>query len=136
MIRQAHETAHNAWQALLTTEAAVKADKLEIEAATKALEGVKVQAHVGTRTTLDELNAEQELLDAKTDLAKSEHDRNLAVLQIKSAIGTLTAEGMALPLDPYDPRQHYADNHAKWIGFGGADEDIYAKKYNPDAEQQ
>ncbi|MDR3560886.1 MAG: TolC family outer membrane protein [Negativicutes bacterium] len=125
---RAHENAHNAWQALLTSEAAVKADKAEIAAAAKALEGVKVQAHVGTRTTLDELNAEQELLDAKTELAKSEHDRNLAVLQIKSAIGELTADALRLPLDSYNPKQHYDDNHAKWIGFGGADDDIYAKK--------
>ena len=132
---RAHETAHNAWQALLTTDAAIKADKLEINAATKALEGVKVQAHVGTRTTLDELNAEQELLDAKTDLAKSEHDRNLAILQIKSAIGDLTADALKLPLDPYDPKQHYDDNHAKWAGFGGADDDVYAKPHKLETEQ-
>ncbi|MDR3423927.1 MAG: TolC family outer membrane protein [Alphaproteobacteria bacterium] len=131
----AHELAHNAWQALATTDAAIKADQREIEAAANALEGVKVQTHVGTRTTLDELNAEQELLDAKTDLAKSEHDRNLAVLQIKSAIGTLTADALKLPLDPYDPKQYYDDNHAKWVGFGGADKDIYAKTGRPEPEQ-
>ena len=109
---KAHEMARNAWQALRTAGAAIEADKKEIEAATDALEGVKVQAQVGTRTTLDELNAEQELLDAKTDLAKSEHDHALAILQIKSAIGALTAEGMDLHLNPYDPKQHYKDTHA------------------------
>jgi TolC family type I secretion outer membrane protein len=131
----AHELAHNAWQALATTEAAIKADEREITASAKALDGVKVQAQVGTRTTLDELNAEQELLDAKTDLAKSEHDRTLAVLQIKSAIGELTADALKLPLDPYDPKQYYDDNHAKWVGFGGADKDIYAKPGKPETER-
>jgi outer membrane protein len=98
------------------------ADLREIDASARALEGVKVQAHVGTRTTLDELNAEQELLDAQTELAKSEHDHALAILQIKSAIGDLTADGLKLPLTPYDPTQYYADNHARWLGFGGADQ--------------
>jgi TolC family type I secretion outer membrane protein len=130
----AHELAHNGWQALQTTDAAIKADLREIDASARALEGVKVQAHVGTRTTLDELNAEQELLDAKTELAKSEHDRNLAILQIKSAIGDLTADGLKLPLTPYDPTQYYADNHARWLGFGGADKDVYVKSAAPSAQ--
>jgi len=131
---RAHELARNAWQALATTEASIKADAREIEAAGHALEGVGIQQRAGTRTTLDVLNAEQELLDAKTDLAKAEHDRTLAVLQIKSAIGELTAEALKLPLDPYDPKKYYKENHAKWIGFGGADEDIYAKPSEPEMQ--
>jgi TolC family type I secretion outer membrane protein len=129
-LHHAHEIARNAWQALLTSEFAVKADQREIAAAAKALEGVKVQARVGTRTTIDELNAEQELLDAKTELTKSEHDRNLAVVQIKASIGDLTADALKLPLDPYNPKQHYNDNFFKPLGFGGADHDIYAQKHN------
>ena len=131
----AHEAAHNAWQTLLTTNAAVKADKLEIEAAARALDGVKAQSRVGTRTILDVLNAEQELLDAKIDMAKSEHDRNLAVLQIKSALGELTADALNLPLTTYSPERHYDDNHAKWVGFGGANDDIYIKKNKGDSAQ-
>ena len=53
----------------------------------QALEGVKEESKIGTRTTLDVLNAEQELLDAQIDQVKSQHDRDLAVLQIKAAIG-------------------------------------------------
>ena len=124
---RALETAHNAWQALLMTEASIKADMREIEAAASALEGVKIEVRLGSRTTLDELNAEQELLEAKTDLAKADHDRILAIMLIKSAIGELTADALKLPLDPYDPRKHYDDNHARWVGFGGADDDIYIK---------
>ncbi|MGB9153393.1 MAG: TolC family outer membrane protein [Alphaproteobacteria bacterium] len=131
----AHESARNAWQTLLTTSAAIKADRLEIEAASHALEGVKADSDVGTRTILDVLNAEQELLDAKTDLAKSDHDRNIAVLQIKSAIGELTAETWHLPLTPYNPEKHYDDNHAKWIGFGNGDEDMYIKEHKDDSVQ-
>ena len=127
MRNQVRELAYKSWQGLQTTKAAIKADELQIEAAKKALEGVKIQAQVGTRTTLDELNAEQELLEARTDLARAEHDKALAVLQLKLAVGVLTAEALKLPLDPYDPKQHYEDTHALWVGFGGADDDIYIK---------
>jgi outer membrane protein len=126
---QAHEKAHNAWQSLLVTTAAVDADQHEIAACARALEGVKAQSKVGTRDILDVLNAQQELLDAKTDLEKSAHDRNIAILQIKSAMGELTADALKLPLTPYRPEQYYDDNHAKWIGFGGADKDIYRKEH-------
>jgi TolC family type I secretion outer membrane protein len=131
-----HETARNAWQALATTDATIKADKREIEAAANALKGVEIQARAGTRTTLDVLNAEQELLDAKTDLAKSEHDRTLAILQIRSSIGELTADALKLPLVPYDPKKYYDDNHARWVGFGGADDDIYAKPREQETDTQ
>ncbi|MEB3025910.1 hypothetical protein VJI76_08755, partial [Parvimonas sp. M13] len=73
------------------------------------------------------LNAEQELLDAKTELARAQHDRNLAVVQIKSAVGSLTADGLKLQVDAYDPKRHYDDNSGALISFGGADKDVYAK---------
>jgi len=60
---------------------ALDADAGEADDAAQALEGVKEESKVGTRTTLDVLNAEQELLDAKIDQVKSQHDRDLAVLQ-------------------------------------------------------
>ena len=63
---KAHEAADNAWQALMTAQAALDADKAEVDAAAEALKGVREESKVGTRTTLDVLNAEQELLDAKS----------------------------------------------------------------------
>lgn len=125
---KAHETAHNAWQQLATARASIKADQAGIDAASEALEGVKVEAHVGARTTLDVLNAEQELLDAKTDMARAQHDRDYALIQIKSAVGDLTADALKLPLDVYDPKQHYADNAGKLIGFGDDDEYVVGSK--------
>ena len=65
------------------------------------------------------------MLDAKTGLARAEHDRDLAVLQIKSAIGELTADALKLPLDVYDPKRHYDDVRDKWVGFSDSDEDMY-----------
>jgi outer membrane protein len=118
---KAHETADNAWQALMTSQAALDADKSEVAAAATALEGVKEENKVGTRTTLDVLNAEQELLDAQTDQVKSQHDRDLAFLQIKQAEGALTASQLRLKVEPYDPKRHYEDVRNQWIGFSDDD---------------
>jgi hypothetical protein len=118
---KSHETADNAWEALRESEAALDADTTEVEASARAYEGVKVQSKAGTRTTLDVLNAEQEWLDAKTDLLKSQHDRDLAILQITAAIGQLTVASLKLPIEPYDPEQHYHDVRHQWVGFSKDD---------------
>jgi outer membrane protein len=123
---KAHETADNAWEGLRESEAALKADKSEVEASAKAYDGVKIQSKVGTRTTLDVLNAEQEWLDAKVDLLKSQHDRDLAILQIVASIGQLTTDYMMLPVKRYDPEQHYHDVRNQWVGFSKDDE-----RYDP-----
>jgi len=119
--RKAHETADNAWQAFMSGQAALEADNAEVDAAAQALEGVKAESKVGTRTTLDVLNAEQELLDARIDQVKSQHDRDLALLQIRAATGELTAENLNLPLKPYDPKRHYDDVRDQWAGFSRDD---------------
>lgn len=115
---KAHESARNALQAFKAAEDSLEADKVEVKAASEALDGVRVEAKVGNRTTIDVLNAEQELLDAKTDHLRAEHDRAYAILQIKSAIGALTVDGMKLEVAAYDPERHYDDNAGKLIGFG------------------
>ena len=114
---KATENARNAWQALTTAKASYSADKDGVEAADKALEGVKVEANSGTRTTLDVLNAQQELLDAQIDLAKSIHDQQLSQVQIKAAIGELNADHIKLPVEQYDPEKNYDHVKYKPIGF-------------------
>jgi outer membrane protein len=118
---KAHETANNAWQAFVAAQAALDADKDEVKAATLALNGVREESKVGTRTTLDVLNAEQELLDAKVDQVKSQHDRDLALVQIRAAVGELTADNIKLPVESYDPKRHYNDVRNQWVGFSRDD---------------
>lgn len=133
---KAHETARNAWQELAAAEASIKADQAEIEAASDALQGVKVEARVGSRTTLDVLNAEQELLDARIDMAKAKHDRDYAVLQIKSSIGDLTADSLKLAVDVYDPKRHYDDNSGKLIGLGDDDDYVVGNRNKLSSQEQ
>lgn len=118
---KAHETAGNAWQALVASQSALDADKSEVDAANEALAGVTEESKIGTRTTLDVLNAEQELLDAQIDQVKSQHDRDFAVLQIKASTGQLTAGNLKLPTRQYDPKRHYEDVRNQWAGFSKDD---------------
>jgi len=117
--RAARELAVRSWQSLMTARAAIAAHKTEIAAAELALHGVMEESRAGTRTILDVLNAEQELLDAKVNLVKAEHDEAVAILQLKFSIGSLTAESMKLPVEIYDPSLHYKGVRGKWIGAGG-----------------
>jgi outer membrane protein len=132
---KAIEAANNSWQGFETAQAALEADKDEVEAAREALKGVREESKVGTRTTLDVLNAEQELLDAKIDLAKSSHDRDLAIIQIKAAIGELTVASLKLPGSVYDPKRHYDDVRNQWIGFSEDDDRYMAAPEKQDTRE-
>lgn len=125
---KSHEMGRNAWQELQSAEASIKSDQDEVTAAAEALQGVKTEAHVGARTTLDVLNAEQELLDARVDLAKAKHDRDYALIEIKSAMGDLTADKLKLQIKSYDPEEYYNDNSGKLIGLGDDDDYVVSEK--------
>jgi len=111
------ESTQNAWEAFTTAQAAVKGFGEVVDAASDALDGVRTEAKFGTRTTLDILNAEQELLQDKISLVKAEHDEALALLELRAAIGELTAESLHLPVTIYDPAQNYNRVHNQWAGF-------------------
>lgn len=119
--RQAREGATSAWQSLKTTEAAIVARRAAVEANKIALEGVREESTVGTRTTLDVLDAEQEYLNAEVNLVRAERDNAVAVMQLRAALGSLTAEALQLPVDVYNPQTHYDSVRNKWIGFGSTE---------------
>ena len=116
--RDAIETGSKAWENLQAARAQVKAFDAQIKASDLALAGVREESKVGSRTVLDVLNAEQELFDARVNLAKAQHDVLLAAFQLKSAVGLMTAKGLNLPVEVYDPTKHYDDVRGKWIGNG------------------
>ena len=78
-----------------------------IEAASIAYEGVKEEAKLGARTTLDVLNAEQELLDARAARITALADLQIANYSLLSAMGLLTAEYLNLGIPTYDPEGYY-----------------------------
>jgi outer membrane protein len=86
----------------------------QIEAAEVAFNGVKEEASLGARTTLDVLNAEQELLDAKSQFINAIYDEYVAAYDVLSASGLLTVGNLNLPVSRYDPEEYYksiVNNH-------------------------
>ncbi len=73
---------------------------------------------MGSRTTLDVLNAEAELLDSQVTLAQAERDQIVAAYQILGSIGQLTARQIGLNVEYYDPIDNYDHVRDKWIGTG------------------
>ena len=90
--RRAKEDATRTWEALTTARARIQAFQAQIRANEIALEGVEQEARVGSRTVLDVLDAEQELLDAKVNLVRAQRDEIVSSYQVAAAIGRLTAQ--------------------------------------------
>ena len=109
---------NTAWRALETARAQIASFESQVNAARIALEGVQQEAAVGSRTVLDILDAEQELLDARVSLVRAQRDEVVASYQVVSAIGRLTAMDLGLPVEYYDVEKHYEEVRDKWWGTG------------------
>ncbi|MDX1485796.1 MAG: TolC family outer membrane protein [Alphaproteobacteria bacterium] len=114
--RAAVEAAASAWNALQTARAAVRSFQAEVRANEIALDGVQREALVGSRTVLDVLDAEQELLDAKVNLVRSQRDELVARFELISAVGSLTARELKLPVELYDAERYYRQVRGRWFG--------------------
>ncbi len=97
----------NAFSSLQVAQAAKSAAKEQIRATEVALKGVKEEAILGARTTLDVLNAEKDLLDARMQLMSAKVDENLSLYRLLLQIGRLTAEYLNLPVPQYDVEKYY-----------------------------
>ena len=109
------------WENLVTARAQIRAFRDGVRAAEIALDGVQQEAAVGSRTTLDVLDAEQELFNIQVDLVRAERDDVVASYGLEAAIGRLTAANLSLPADIYDPTRHYDEVRDKFWGIGGGD---------------
>lgn len=97
----------NAFAQLRVARASSEASQLQIRAARTAFEGVREEATLGARTTLDVLNAEQELLDARANAISAQADEVIASYEVLAAMGLLTAEHLGLAVQTYDPAAYY-----------------------------
>ena len=97
----------NAWANLSVAAAVLTASEQEVRALTLALRGLQEEARLGSRTTLDVLDQEQDLLDAQTNRVSAQTDRYVAVYQLLSAMGLLTADHLGLNVPRYDPAAYY-----------------------------
>jgi outer membrane protein len=114
--RAVRDTVVTAWNALDSARQVIVAAKSQVSADELALEGVKQEYLVGSRTTLDVLDAEAELLLARETLVVAERDQVVAAYQLIASTGRLTADDLGLPVKIYDPVENYRKVRNKWFG--------------------
>ncbi len=106
-----------AWAMLEATAFQIEGTDAQVKAAEIALNGVREEAKVGQRTTLDVLNAEQELLNARVAQVTAQRDRVVASYALLSATGALSARILGLKVAAYRPEIHYEEVKDRWIGL-------------------
>ena len=124
------QQATQAWVGLVSSRAAIVSTNAEIKANAIALDGTEREQIVGTRTTLDVLNAQQLLLNSQVQQVQ-----NIATLvdnsyTVAAAIGRLTATDLDLPVKQYDDQKYY--DAVKYAGFGTGESADRAAGVAPD----
>ena len=84
---QVQSTVTQAWGQLEAAKAQIIATQAQVTAAEIALNGVREEARVGQRTTLDVLNAQQDLVNARVALVTAQRDRVVASYTVLAATG-------------------------------------------------
>jgi outer membrane protein len=118
---QARATVVQNWGQLDAAKAQIEATTAQVNAAEIALNGVREEARVGQRTTLDVLNAQQELVNARFALVTAQHDRVVASYSLLAAVGGLSMQHLGLNVMIYDPQVHYQQVRDAWIGVRAPD---------------
>ncbi len=97
----------NAWQDLMTARATSRSNRAAVKAQEIAFNGVREEAKVGSRTTLDVLEAEQRLLDARVSLVTSRANERTAAYTLLNAIGVLNIETLDLRITRKNPKAYH-----------------------------
>ena len=105
--RSIDEGVRQIWAQLDAARLALKSSRLQVQAAEIAFEGVELEQSVGTRTTLDVLDAEQEVLNSKLSEIDAKLNLNRATFQLLTVLGVFDATGIRLPVDYYDPEKNF-----------------------------
>ncbi len=113
---QTQQTAVQSWGQLEAAKAQIRATQSQVEAAEIALNGVREEARVGQRTTLDVLNAQQELVNARVAMVSAQRDRVVASYALLAAVGRLSVQVLGLRVQIYDPVVHYHQVRDSWTG--------------------
>jgi outer membrane protein len=114
---QARATVVQSWGQLDAAKAQIESTTAQVNAAEIALNGVREEARVGQRTTLDVLNAQQALVNARVALVTAQHDRVVESYDVLQAIGHLSPDVLGLATIIYDPSVHYHQIRDSWGGI-------------------
>ncbi|MEP7031765.1 MAG: TolC family outer membrane protein, partial [Pseudolabrys sp.] len=113
---QVRQTTVQSWGQLEAAKANIDATTAQVQAAEIALNGVREEARVGQRTTLDVLNAQQELVNARVALVTAQRDRVVASYTLLAAVGRLSPQVLGLHVPVYNATVHYEQVRDSWAG--------------------
>ncbi|KIZ39531.1 MULTISPECIES: TolC family outer membrane protein [Rhodopseudomonas] len=113
---QVRASVAQAWGQLLAARAQVSSAQAQVKASEIAVNGVREEARAGQRTTLDVLNGQQALVNARVALVTAQHDRVVASYAVLSAVGRLSPQVLGLKTNIYDPSVHYHQVRDSWFG--------------------
>ena len=116
--RTAVQQATQSWETYQAAKATIESNRSAIRSNQIALEGVQREAVVGSRTTLDVLNAEQTLLNSRVSLVQTLANFVVASYSVAAAVGRLTARDLRLGVPLYDETAYYNAVKDRWIGTG------------------
>ncbi|WP_137156138.1 TolC family outer membrane protein [Rhizobium sp. FKL33] len=102
-------------------KAMIEAGNVQLQAAQQALDGVLEERKVGQATTLDVLDYQARVLNAKESLASANRDAVVASFGAVAAMGHLTIETVGLKVARYEPEEHYNKVKDKWFGLRTVD---------------
>ena len=106
-VRVIIQTVGNAYAQLRIANAQIQSSDQQIRAARLAFEGVREEAALGARTTLDVLDAEQDLLDARISRIQAQADLYVGAYSALASVGLLTVDHLDLDVPQYDPSAYY-----------------------------
>ena len=115
--RQVVEQATNSFVQIGIARAIIQSSQVAVDANALALEGVTQENQVGTRTVLEVLNAQQELLATRTDLLTARRNEYVAGYTLLAAVGVAEAATLQVPVTPYDSTLNAARVRHKWNDF-------------------
>ncbi len=118
-VREVREAVSRSWEQLVSARAQIESNEEQVRANTIALEGVNQEAQVGSRTTLDVLDAEQELLISQVNLVTARRDVYVAIYDVYASVGNLSAKELGLEVEYYNPEANYKRVRDKWVGTDG-----------------
>jgi outer membrane protein len=114
--RDVRSAVAQSWNTYLGLGQIIRNTKTQVQAAQLALTGVQQEYQAGTRTTLDVLDAQRELVQSQVLQVDAEKSRVVAGYQLLASIGRLTARDIGLKVPIYDPEENYRRVRDKWIG--------------------
>ena len=113
---QARMGVAQAWAQLEAAKSSIESTKNQVKAAEAALNGVREEARLGQRTTLDVLNAQQELVNARIAMVVAQRDRLVNSYTLLASVGRLAPQVLGLTVPTYDPQIHYHQVRDAWVG--------------------